>query len=101
MRRENTELKKRWEHHIHQWLQSGKSQVQYCKEHNIAANSFGYWKRKITKSDKNIKLVEIKNTLKYQPYSFVELISPEGMVVRFREDISSNCLKNIVMALKG
>ncbi len=35
MRRENTELKKRWEHHIHQWLQSGKSQVQYCKEHNL------------------------------------------------------------------
>ncbi len=101
MRRANTELQKYWEDHILKWSQSYKSQKQYCKEQNLAAGSFGYWKRKITKKDEGIKLVEIKDAATHHPASFVELISPDGIIIRFREDISPGGLKNIFSVLKG
>lgn len=101
MNKKNTELRNYWENHIHQWLQSGKSQTEYCNEHNLAIKSFGYWKLKIIKSKNNNQLIEIKKTVKHSPSQFIELISPEGIVVRFRDDISTNCLKNIVTILRS
>ena len=101
MNRANTELRKFREDHIFKWSQSCKSQTQYCKEQNLALGSFGYWKRKITKNDEGIKLVEIKDAATHHPVSFVELISPDGIIIRFREDISPGSLNNIFSVLRG
>lgn len=100
MNGKNTELRNSWGNHIHQWSQSGKSQTEYCREHNLSIKSFCYWKRKFTKlSDNNF--VEIKRASgRVSPSTFIEVISPDGIVVRFREDTSINCLKNILTILR-
>ena len=35
-----------WLEHIEAWKQSGLSQAQYCRTHNISSKSFYYWKCK-------------------------------------------------------
>ena len=97
----NTKLKNQWENHIHQWSQSEKSQTDYCNENNLAIKSFGYWKRKLSKQP-DTKFIEItKKPGRKNPPTFIELITPDGMVVRFREDISPSYLKNIVSIFRS
>ncbi len=100
MNSKNTELRIFWENHIHQWSLSGKSQTDYCNENNLAIKSFGYWKRKLSKKP-NTKFIEItKKRGRINPSTFIELMTPDGIVVRFREDISPSYLKNIVSILR-
>lgn len=49
-----------WEGHVREWKLSGLSQAEYCREHHISIKSFGYWKRKLTKSEPGTSLVEVK-----------------------------------------
>ena len=36
-----------WQQHIDAWRQSGGSQAQYCREHELDQSQFSYWKRKL------------------------------------------------------
>ena len=36
-----------WEKHIECWKNSSLTQVDYCRENNLAIKSFGYWKRRL------------------------------------------------------
>ena len=101
MNNNNTELRNFWENHIHQWSQSRKSQTDYCNENNLAIKSFGYWKRKLSKQS-DTKFIEItKKRGRINPSTFIELMTSDGMVVRFREDIPPSHLKNIVSILRS
>jgi len=101
MRQSRAELKSHWEYHISQWAKSGKTQIGYCKEHNLTLKSFGYWKRKLsTESDK--PLVEIRRAEQINPTSsYIELITRDGMVLRFRENIPEHQFRNIITVLRG
>ena len=36
-----------WQQHIDTWQSSGLSQSDYCREHSLRSNQFGYWKNKL------------------------------------------------------
>ena len=36
-----------WAQHLETWHSSGLSQNTYCQQHNLKANQFSYWKRKL------------------------------------------------------
>ena len=36
-----------WEHHIKQWQSSGLSQAAYCRNHQLKAHRFYYWRQKL------------------------------------------------------
>ena len=42
----NLEHRMFWENHIEQWITSGLSQAEYCRQHDISSNRFTYWKYK-------------------------------------------------------
>lgn len=42
-----------WQDHIDACDKSYLNQVDYCAKHNIALSTFGYWKRKLRKTDSN------------------------------------------------
>jgi hypothetical protein len=48
-----------WEGHIREWKLCGLSQAEYCRKQCISIKCFGYWKRKLTKSERSISLVEV------------------------------------------
>ena len=36
-----------WQHHIVQWQVSGLSQAAYCRQQDLCAHKFSYWKRQL------------------------------------------------------
>ncbi len=36
-----------WQHHIAQWQASGLSQAGYCRQQELCAHQFSYWKRQL------------------------------------------------------
>lgn len=53
------EREKFWEGHLREWMSSGLSQAQYCRENNLSSKTFGYWKRKKKAAGESVHLVEI------------------------------------------
>lgn len=52
-----------WQKHFDDWSNSGMTQPDYCKQHNISIASFGFWRTKL-KREAN---TEIKQTKKLVP----------------------------------
>lgn len=48
-----------WEAHLENWARSGLSQAEYCRQSNVSIKSFGYWKRKSTKRDFPVELIQL------------------------------------------
>lgn len=36
-----------WQKHLRAWSQSGLTQADYCRQHQLSAAAFGWWKRKL------------------------------------------------------
>ncbi len=52
-----------WEQHLTNWSESGLTQADYCRRHNLSYNRFCRWKEKFNDyypSRSSIKLVEVK-----------------------------------------
>ena len=87
-----------WQNHVNEWSRSGLSQAEYSRQNNLSIRLFGYYKRRLFQTD-NSDLVEIKNK-RCGAGSFIELITPDGLMLRFREDISPSNFRNMIMSLK-
>jgi len=80
--RARTERGRFWERHLQQWRQSGLSQAQYCRRHHLSAPAFGWWKGRLSATDRPAPPAGGKKS------SFVELTldgreapAPAGAVV--------------------
>lgn len=95
------DLRNHWEYHIQQWLESNKNQTIYCKENNLSVKSFAYWRKKFNYENKT-QFIEIKASRNYQQTpSNIELSTPDGMILKFNDDISHQTLKDIISILRG
>ena len=45
--RDNQDKQQFWKDHVEAWKQSGTSQAEYCRHHDLNIKLFGYWKRKL------------------------------------------------------
>ncbi len=43
---EQIKKQKFWKRHVKECSKSGRTQVEYCRRHNLSAKSMTYWKRK-------------------------------------------------------
>jgi hypothetical protein len=43
----NTSRKPFWQEHLRAWSQSGLTQADYCRQHQLSAPAFGWWKRQL------------------------------------------------------
>jgi transposase len=91
-----------WAKHLAAWQQSGLTQGEYCKKHNLKPTLFSAWKRKIKEHDEARPFVEIPPWHEAQPVGdeIIEL-KLEGIRIRLREGIDPIRLRNIVIALAG
>ena len=44
---ENARKRRRWKKHLKDWSASGRTQVDYCREHNLSRHQFQYWKKRL------------------------------------------------------
>ena len=47
MDRESTGKRRYWEKHLKEWRESGLSQAEYCRRHDLRVYQFTYWKKRL------------------------------------------------------
>ena len=47
-----------WKQHLSDWAESGLTQVDYCRQHNLSRHRFQYWKKKYHRSQ-SASLIEL------------------------------------------
>lgn len=84
---ENYERRLFWQSHIKQWVDSGLSQVSYCRQNGLRSNRFTYWKCKFKKERGMSELVPVQlPVLSPEP----QLNSPSGGSLRLSIDSRFN-----------
>lgn len=49
-----------WQQHLNHWRDSGLSQIEFCKQQNIAVHNFQYWrKRLLPKPGKSTAMIPV------------------------------------------
>lgn len=61
-----------WQRHLQQWRQSGLSQAQYCRQHQLCLGTFGWWKGRLSAADRPVQPIARRQAAG-QKSSFVEL----------------------------
>lgn len=56
---ERKQLQTLWQQRINNWQQSGQTQVEWCKEHNVKTHQFTYWKLKLIPDTTAPKLIPV------------------------------------------
>jgi len=49
-----------WKQHIDSWQQTGLTQAEYCRQHNLKHHQLVYWKKRFLKTDTNVSFVPLK-----------------------------------------
>ena len=62
-----------WAGHLHTWKQSGLSQAQYCRQHQLSAATFAWWKRRLATAAKRVRPTASANQSGGKDGLFVEL----------------------------
>jgi len=44
---ETAKKRRRWNKHLKDWSASGRTQVDYCREHGLSRYQFQYWKKRL------------------------------------------------------
>jgi hypothetical protein len=67
-----------WARHLHRWKQSGLSQTQYCRQHQLSAPAFGWWKRQLATAQTRGNAATSPRQVHAKGGSFVELTRADG-----------------------
>ena len=74
--KKTTSRKPFWQKHLRAWSQSGLTQADYCRQHQLSAPAFGWWKRKLEgkpKPRKRSPAAEQSEPRDKTPVRFVEV----------------------------
>jgi hypothetical protein len=68
-------LKPFWQEHLKAWSESGQTQAEYCRQHQISAAAFGWWKRQLQGKPKSpMRSSDTKQSQhRRTPVEFVEM----------------------------
>ncbi len=67
-----------WARHLHRWQQSGLSQAQYCRQQQLSAPAFGWWKRQLGIAQRRGHPATTQRKVRAKDGSFVELMRTDG-----------------------
>jgi hypothetical protein len=94
-----------WRQHVSQWLNSGLSQSQYCREHKLASGSFSTWKIKLVGPDNDTPPVRKKPLLlpveiehKTLPFT-IEIVINANVSLRVPSDQDPKAVKRWIEVL--
>ena len=49
-----------WKKHIDSWQETGLTQTEYCRHHNLKHHQLVYWKKRFLKSETDVSFIPIK-----------------------------------------
>ena len=95
-----------WKQHIESWQETGLSQVEYCRRHNLKHHQLVYWKKRFLKTDASVSFVPIKLDdlldISAQPdRAALCLVINNQFKIEIRHGFDAQLLRQLIFALRG
>ena len=95
-----------WKQHIESWQETGLTQAEYCRRHNLKHYQLVYWKKRFLKSETDVSFVplHLKDLLDIasQPDSAsLCLVIDNHFKIEIRAGFDAQLLRQLIFALPG
>jgi len=95
-----------WKQHIDSWQETGLTQTEYCRQHNLKHHQLVYWKKRFLKTDTEVTFVPLKFEdlldIPDQPdCAALSLVINNHFKVEIRSGFDADLLRQLIFALRG
>ena len=95
-----------WKSHIEAWENSGLSQIEYCRQHDLVRCRFTYWKGKLDKKSEPVTFVPVFKKMERHPgppsnRPPIKLIVNGGYQIEIGDGFSPETLSTLLHTLGG
>ena len=105
---ENKRKRDYWNSHLERWQESGLSQSDYCREHDLKDHQFVYWKKRIIQTEETATKFVSLNLGSFtnkqpspQPVSALRVVVSDGLKVEVEAGFDPHLLCQLIVALRG
>lgn len=94
-----------WKHHINSWQETGLTQAEYCRRHNLKHHQLVYWKKRFLKTETEVSFVPLKLDdlldLPSQPdRALLCLVVDSHFKIEIRAGFDPQLLRQLICALQ-
>jgi hypothetical protein len=99
-----------WQKHISKWSESGLSQAEYCRQNNLSAAAFHWWKGELRRKSKtqkdssiSMQFVEVCGVppARAGRDDTYEVVLSRGRTIRVDRDFDSDVLKRLIAVVES
>jgi hypothetical protein len=95
-----------WKQHVESWQETGLTQAEYCRRHNLKHHQLVYWKKRFLKTETNVSFValELEDLLDLpsQPdRTPLCLVISNFFKIEIRAGFDAQLLRQLIFALRG
>ena len=95
-----------WKQHIDSWQETGLSQSEYCRRHNLKHHQLVYWKKRFLKTETEVSFVPLKledllDIPPRQDQASLTLVINNQFKVDIRAGFDVQLLRQLIFALRG
>ena len=96
----NQERQAFWKKHLEQWSKSDLTQREYCRQNNLIAHRFTYWKTKFKSKNLPVKFVQVlPDPVRFEP-SDLKLNIGAGLQIEIPDGFSQVTLERVLATLR-
>jgi len=93
-----------WKQHIDSWQETGLTQAEYCRRHNLKHHQLVYWKKRILKTETGVSFVGLKLEnfvdIACQPdRAPLSLVIDNHFKIEIRAGFDAQLLRQLIFAL--
>jgi len=95
-----------WKQHIDSWQETGLTQTEYCRRHNLKHHQLVYWKKRFLKIETGVSFVPVKLDdlldLPIQPdCASLSLVISNHFKIEIRPGFDAQLLRQLIFVLRG
>ena len=95
-----------WKQHIDSWQETGLTQTEYCRRHNLKHHQLVYWKKRFLKIETGVSFVPVKLDdlldLPTQPdCASLSLVISNHFKIEIRPGFDAQLLRQLIFTLRG
>jgi hypothetical protein len=95
-----------WKHHIDSWQETGLTQAEYCRRHNLKHHQLVYWKKRFLKTETDVSFVPLKlegllDIPEPPDHSALYLVIHNHFKIEIRRGFDALLLRQLIFALRG
>jgi hypothetical protein len=95
-----------WKQHIDSWQETGLTQAEYCRRHNLKHHQLVYWKKRFSHTETSVSFVPLKLEDRLHPQDLLDnasfyLVINNHFKVEIRAGFDAQLLRQLIFALRG